>query len=282
VQSLRESVDATLREVPVLIRPHPKRAYEFDGLNLEQLPNVAVWPRGGEVPISDQAKDVYFDSIFHSSAVVGLNTSAMIEAGIIGRPVYTVLLPEFYDNQEGTLHFRHLLEAGGGLLHASRSLDEHFAQLRTALVTAPAASANDAFVEAFVRPHGLARPATPIFADAIERLPALRRAPSSSPVWARCIRAGLWPLAWMLCETGNTEQIWRTTRRSERTAAQDAQRAMRKAAQDAQSSIRKTEQAERMAAHRARKRAADQRRKRILRWRTDLRTRWQSFFFRAS
>jgi hypothetical protein len=39
---------------------------------------------------------------------MGINTSAQIEAGLIGRPVYTVLLPEFWDNQEGTLHFAYL------------------------------------------------------------------------------------------------------------------------------------------------------------------------------
>ena len=46
--------------------------------------------------------------MYHASATVGLNTSAMIEAAIVGRPVHTILVPEFQHSQEGTLHFRYL------------------------------------------------------------------------------------------------------------------------------------------------------------------------------
>jgi hypothetical protein len=254
-----------------LIRPHPKRAYEFDELHLDRFDNVSLWPRAGEVPITDEAQDVYFDSIFYSAAVVGLNTSAMIEAGIVGRSVHTVLLPEFHDNQEGTLHFRHLLEAGGGLLHASRSLGEHMAQLRTVLANVPPPSLNHQFVQTFVRPHGLEHAATPIFVDAIERLADQRRLPASSPLWARGLRGVLWPLALLLRETGDTEKIWRETRRSERTVTVESENAARKAAQ-----------VNRMAVHRERKRATEQRRKRMIRWRTEFRTRWRSLFFKAS
>ena len=55
--------------------------------------------------------------MFHSVAVVGVNTSALIESGIVGRPVYTVLADEFAGQQEGTLHFQHLKNVNGGLLH---------------------------------------------------------------------------------------------------------------------------------------------------------------------
>ena len=60
----------------------------------------------------------------------GINTSAFIEAAAVGKPVHTVLLPEVSrDNQEGTLHFRYLLNVNGGLLRAARSLEEHVALL---------------------------------------------------------------------------------------------------------------------------------------------------------
>ena len=35
-----------------------------------------------------------FDTAYHSAALVGLNTSAELEAGIVGRPVLTILAPE--------------------------------------------------------------------------------------------------------------------------------------------------------------------------------------------
>ena len=85
------------------------------------------------------------------------------------KPVLTILEPEF--GQEGTLHFHHLLEENGGFLHVASSLEEHAEQLGRVLEDrAEDAEQRRRFVESFVRPHGLDRPATPIFADAVEEL----------------------------------------------------------------------------------------------------------------
>jgi hypothetical protein len=62
-----------------------------------------------------------------------INTSALIESGIVGRPVFTVLASEFAGQQEGTLHFKHLKNANGGLLHVAATLEEHLAQLAKAV-----------------------------------------------------------------------------------------------------------------------------------------------------
>ena len=49
--------------------------------------------------------------MYYSAAVVGLNTSAFIEAAVVGKPVLTITLPEISTfNQEGTLHFRYLAD----------------------------------------------------------------------------------------------------------------------------------------------------------------------------
>ncbi len=104
---------------------------------LDGFANTAIWPPRGAAPIDAATKADYFDSMYHSAATVGLNTSALIEAGIVGRAVHTMLLPEFYENQEGTLHFRYLLE--GGLLRHARDLDTHVAQLAESLATADSA-----------------------------------------------------------------------------------------------------------------------------------------------
>src|SRR3712207_6916201 len=47
----------------------------------------------------------FYDSLHHAAAVVGVNTTAMIEAAIVGRPVLTVLDDAFALTQRGTLHF---------------------------------------------------------------------------------------------------------------------------------------------------------------------------------
>ena len=60
-------------------------------------------------------------ALHHSAAVVGLNTSAELEAAIVGRPVYTVLAGDGdADGQASTLHFHYLLERAGRLRSRSR------------------------------------------------------------------------------------------------------------------------------------------------------------------
>jgi hypothetical protein len=109
VQAIRTSSDPLLRDVGILIRPHPARLDEWQHTDLTEYRNVTFW---GAHPVDEEAKDDYFDSLYYSAAVVGLNTSAFLEAGIVGRPVYSILLPEVSAaNQEGTIHFRYLMRS---------------------------------------------------------------------------------------------------------------------------------------------------------------------------
>jgi hypothetical protein len=104
--------------------------------------------------------------------------------------VLTILVPRFHDNQDGTAHFRYLLQIGGGLLHVARDRAAHVAQLGEALrrpVTAE--HPHRAFLEAFVRPHGLDRAATPEFVRAVEDLAHCQVAPAVTGVAARWRRA---------------------------------------------------------------------------------------------
>lgn len=172
---LRADPDPDLAGASVLIRPHPKRGAEWRDVDLADLGPVSVWPAQGAMVVGDEARADFFDSLHHSAAVVGLNTSAMIEAGIVGRPVHTLLVPRFHHSQEGTLHFRYLLEVGGGLLRVARGWDEHMAQLRVSVARAGMEDEQaQRFVRQFVRPHGLDVAATPLFVDVVERLAARR------------------------------------------------------------------------------------------------------------
>jgi hypothetical protein len=170
---LRAHSEPKLRELGVLIRPHPQNAAQWKQVDLKSLGRVAVHPRGGDDPVTDAAKSLYYDSIHHSAGVVGINTSALIESAIVGRTVYTLALPEVREAQEGTLHFRHLVQAGGGLLEVAHTLDEHAAQLAQGLA-AEGGDRNRPFLEEFVRPHGIDSPATPRLVDAVERLAQAR------------------------------------------------------------------------------------------------------------
>ncbi len=125
---------AALREVPalanigILVRPHPYNSTHWREADFSDLPNVAIYPRGAN-PVNEADRQDYFDSLFHADAVVGVNTTAMIEAAIVGRTVHSVLAPEFEDTQGGTLHFRYLLAENGGFLRVAPSLPEHAQQI---------------------------------------------------------------------------------------------------------------------------------------------------------
>jgi hypothetical protein len=171
IRRLRASTEPALRDVGVLVRPHPSRMAEWESIDIRSL-GAVVW---GSNPVDEAARADYFDSIFHSAAVVGLNTSAFIEAGIVGRPVLTIIVPDFEENQYGTVHFDYLVTAGGGLVTVGNGFDEHLAQLARSI----AAPLNERkpFVRDFVRPLGLDHAATPVFVHVVEAMEHLRVEP---------------------------------------------------------------------------------------------------------
>ena len=133
IGALRSSGDPILRKAGILIRPHPERIAEWAEADFSGFSNVAVWPRKGTFPLEHESKADYYDSIFHAGAVVGINSSAMIEASIVGRPVLAVLVPEFHDSQLATFHFSYLVDSEGGPVRLAATLDEHLADLGAAL-----------------------------------------------------------------------------------------------------------------------------------------------------
>jgi hypothetical protein len=163
--------EPALADMAILIRPHPYNGAAWERADLGEWPDVSVWPRGRYNPLDEEHRHAFFDSLHHSAAVVGINTSAMIEAAIIGRPVLSFVADRFAGTQEGTLHFHYLLPENGGFLRMARSVAEHIEQLQAVVVDAPLVRRQtEHFVATFIRPHGVDRPCTPILADAIEAL----------------------------------------------------------------------------------------------------------------
>lgn len=174
IGAIRGSRCERLRGVGILVRPHPQNAEQWADVSLAEFGDAIVYPRGGANPIGLDARSEYYDSMYHSHAVVGVNTSALIESGIIGRLVYSFRVPELSGTQEGTLHFRHL--AREGLLQLAETLDEHVAQLeRSFQSTAADQQRVRAFTQLFVRPYGFDEAATPRVVRAIEDEAGRRR-----------------------------------------------------------------------------------------------------------
>jgi hypothetical protein len=192
IAALRNSPVPELRTVNVLVRPHPYNFHRWADDPVADLPGVAVYPKRSYNPVAPDSRNDFYDSLSHSAAVVGINTSAMVEAAIVGRPVCSMLAEEFTDSQEGTIHFRHLLPEHGGFLRIAATLDEHVAQLGACLQHPEITRAETSrFVASFIRPHGVDRPATPIFVDAVE---ALAAAPAPAPEKAPAARHLVRPL----------------------------------------------------------------------------------------
>jgi hypothetical protein len=138
---------------------------------LRAVPRLALYP-GPNYHDDQYRSDIFYDQLHHAAVAVGVNTSAVIEAAIVGCPVHVLISEAHRDIQEGAPHFRDLREAGG-LAEVTDSIDQHLAGLERALAEADPGAARhrpDRFLEAFVRPHGLDTPATPILADALEEL----------------------------------------------------------------------------------------------------------------
>ena len=217
-EAVRQSDDPRLRGVQILVRPHPQRLDEWrspEAVAALARAGVAIW---GSNPVDQESRADYFDSLFHAAAVVGLNTSALVEAAIVDRPVFTLLLPEFHENQEGTFHFHHLMTVGDGFLNLARSLDEHVAQLGAGVAGA-SVRANRPFVERFIRPRGIGVAATPVFVEALEHEVSLAPpAPRPAPWWTLALR----PVVYALVLAGRVPVVeriyWNPVKRREHAA----------------------------------------------------------------
>ena len=160
--ALRTSDQPMLREANLLIRPHPMAP----GWDKVEPSGAVIWPIDPDHPTTGDSRSAFFDTLYHADAVVGLNTSAMIEAAILSRPVLTFLGHEREESQAGNLHFRHLTT--GGAVRVAANLGEHLTQLSAVLDRAPeVATSCDRFVETFVRPYGRDVAASATLADMI-------------------------------------------------------------------------------------------------------------------
>ncbi|HLG55040.1 MAG TPA: hypothetical protein VI485_06890 [Vicinamibacterales bacterium] len=188
-----------LRDCNVIVRPHPDIALLGDEEPFVQIAWPSVRgakgfvarpfddPRAIVLKTSDRAQQGLYECLVHSAAVVGLNTSAELEAAIVGTPVYTVFAgDEDADGQSSTLHFHYLLEEQGGCVRSARGLAEHVAQLQAELESPQDRATIRRFAGEFLRPHGIERAVSPLLAEAIERTAAqagpMETGQSRSPV----------------------------------------------------------------------------------------------------
>ena len=191
--ALRGSSDPALRGCNVVVRPHPDVALVDEGVETS-IVNWSALPQATgflQRPFDDskavvlrttyRTPQAFFECLHHAAGVVGLNTSAELEAGIAGRPVFTLLVHEpGADGQSNTLHFNYLLREHGGFVECAPDLPTHLAQLGTALTSVPDPSSIRRFIDEFLRPAG--GPVSPMLAQTlIEQAAAVRLSPALVP-----------------------------------------------------------------------------------------------------
>ena len=186
IKMIRSAGSQDVAAASVLVRPHPRNPLDVDPEALSRLDTAsgcAIHPRSTPPGLSRDVRQVFFDSLHHAAAVVGVNTTAMIEAAIARRGVHVLLAKRFREAHRGRPHFEHLVSAGGGLVFTARDVESHVAGLQRALRGEDAAEVgerSERFLRAFVRPQGLDTPSTPLMVQALESL-ARSPAPAAAP-----------------------------------------------------------------------------------------------------
>jgi hypothetical protein len=104
----------------------------MDLLQLRALwPGRLLFSKPGAKDLADERG--LFELLSHSSAVVGINTSALLEAALLGKPA---LLPEdemIIASQRDLPHFAILTDPAHGLLNLSPNITSHVKALRRVL-----------------------------------------------------------------------------------------------------------------------------------------------------
>lgn len=155
------------QHVTVVIRPHPTNTQIWAGFSAK---NGRVWPIGTDSRDFPNSQQDYFNTLYHSAAVIGVNTSAFLEASIVDKPCVTIMTEHYQHSQvEGFHHFRHLLN--GNFIEIANSFSESAEIIAKILASVDFGASNRlTFVKDFIRPKGYDEPASQILADLIESI----------------------------------------------------------------------------------------------------------------
>jgi hypothetical protein len=167
VKSLAEAMarDPALKDAVLLVRPHP--ANDTMCAELKDVPGVTLLP--STMPFGADAAALFMSVLAHAFAVVGINTSGLIDAIALDRPVYSVMTDRYTDTHLSAAHFRHLVE--GNAITIASDTDELVKLLAEELKGSGGRKAERReFVRRFLRPRGMDVAAGSVAARAIVML----------------------------------------------------------------------------------------------------------------
>jgi len=147
-----------LTKANFLIRPHPMGLREWwdisstDNSHIGEFRGAKVWPLNLKHPTTEEGRADFFDTLYHADVIVGLNTSTMIEAAILSKPVLTFLDHSAQDSQTGNLHFKYLEKSK--FIRVANNLNEHIDHIIETLTNKNDVQACKDFITQFIRPYG--------------------------------------------------------------------------------------------------------------------------------
>jgi hypothetical protein len=149
--ALNHVSDARLRRAQLVVRPHPSNYKIYQAFT---IPGVSCIPQKGMLPNTPVGLSVFYDSLHHAmAAVVGVNTSSVIETVIADIPVVALMTDYYRKTQSETQHFRQLLETNAVL--CATTLDSAVTLLQELMDGHDKKKdARSAFVQKYIRPYG--------------------------------------------------------------------------------------------------------------------------------
>lgn len=148
---LSESGDSQMSAVQIIFRPHPGNFKSYENMDIQ---NVFVLPKKGAMPDELSALQFFYDTLYYSAVVAGVNTSGTIDAMVSGKPCVGLLVPEYQKTHINTLHLQHLLQSNA--LYLIKDIGE-FPKIFRSILDGhdPLCSNREFFVKNFLRPKGI-------------------------------------------------------------------------------------------------------------------------------
>lgn len=170
IKNIRQILDASknqsIRNINILIRPHPANTKIYQGVEQK---NIKVFPKSGSLSTDKKQLQDFYDSLFHSFATIGINTSAMIDAAIIDKPIIAYMSDKYSKTQKEAVHFQQLLKSQ--TLYLAKSNQDLLNIIQKLITNKDKLSENrQQFVKDFIRPKGLKNSAGGLAAREIIKL----------------------------------------------------------------------------------------------------------------
>ena len=162
------AADDQLSELQILARPHGANMSGWEELNNGS--NLIYWHRDRVLPDTPEGFRDFKSAIDHSICTLGVNTTALVDAIIYGKPTIGLGIGRYSEtNATNAVHYHHMVKSGA-LIHMTSTADVAATVASIQAGSDKSASARDAFVSQWVRPNGLGLPAGAVAGMAMQML----------------------------------------------------------------------------------------------------------------